>query len=441
MNHAPQQTQSEPRPRAIPVSHEEERGAPPSRVRPRAGREDSPSRDPLDQYYADLVGRRHLTREGEAAIGMRIEAAQRGVIEAWLRSPVAFDELALTAEDVRVGAIALADLLVEPQARDDAALEREARLGRALDRIEALTASPSRRATDPELVAGLAELPLDPTLGDRLERRLRETAAGASAAERAAIEGTLSEIARARRAIARAKRELVEANLRLVIAIARQFRRHDVPLVDLAQEGNIGLIRAVDSFDFRRGLRFSTYAVWWIKHVIRRAIHRQGGGLRMPAHLAEAKSGLARVRRELVGQLGREPTHEEIAERSGMPLARVQTIAELSLSPISLDAPVGEDGDTSIGDHVPGTEIMADEALSQRRMVEQMHDLLDELTPRERDVIERRFGLRGREDETLDEIGRSCSLTRERIRQIEASALEKLRTRSRKRKLGHHADG
>ena len=161
----------------------------------------------------------------------------------------------------------------------------------------------------------------------------------------------------------------------------------------------------------------------------------------MPAHLAEARSRIARIRRELANLQGREPSPEEIAERSGVPLERVRVIAELALDPFSLDAPVGEDGDTSFGDLVSSSEPLADEVLAVRRRVEHAHELLDGLKPREREVLVRRYGLSKGEDETLEEIGRSCSLTRERIRQIEAQALEKLRVRSRARKLGPHAEG
>ncbi|APR81609.1 RNA polymerase sigma factor RpoD [Minicystis rosea] len=428
------------------VTDAEERGAPPSRVRPHTLSSESPSgRDPLDLYYADLAGRRHLTREGEVALGRRIEAAEQAIIAAWIRSPHGLAELALTADDVEAGVLEIDDLLIEPDTRDAEAAKRTETLGALLEWVRALassklTGAAATRAVD-EISAGLAALPLDPTVGERIERSLRTAATEAPPKDRAGIEATLAEIARSRRAVARAKSELVEANLRLAVSIARQFQRFDVPLVDLAQEGNLGLIRAADRFDYRRGHRFSTYAVWWIKQAIRRAVLRQGKGLRMPAHLAEARSRIARTRRELIGQLGRDPSHEEVAERSGVPIERVRVIAELALEPLSLDAPVGEDGDTSFGELVAGNEPMADETLAKRRLVEQTHELLEGLTPREREVLVRRYGLHDREDETLEEIGRSCSLTRERIRQIEAQALEKLRTRSRKRKLSSYLDG
>jgi RNA polymerase primary sigma factor len=428
-------------PPSVPIDPEDldEPLPPPSRVRTSAVSSDdvSPERDTLDRYYADLAGRRHLSRDGEIAVGQRIEAAERAIFEAWVDSAHALAELGDVVDDVRTGALTLDDLLLEPDRRDAEAEDAIARLGLLLGRVEPFVAMPvaARGRVRGEIVAGLASLPLDPTLGERIERALREAEAHGEPEARAAAKVTISAIARARRAAARARSDLVEANLRLVVAIARQFRRPDVPLVDLAQEGNLGLMRAAERFDYRLGHRFSTYAVWWIKQAIRRAILHQGKGLRMPAHLAEARARIARVRREHAARLGHDPSPEEIAEKTGVPIERVRVIAELSLEPVSLEAPVGEDGDTALGDLVAGHEPTPDEILVRRRQVEEAHALLEGLTDREREVIIRRFGLHDREDETLEEIGRSSSLTRERIRQVEARALEKLRARSRRQGL------
>jgi RNA polymerase primary sigma factor len=441
MSSVPPLPPSEPEP--DPGEDAEEHGPPPSRVRPSdVGHEGdahpdvSPERDLLDRYYADLAGRRPLSREGEVAVGRRIEAAERAVVEAWLASPRALRELVHTADDVRDGVLQLGDLLAELEHRDAAVVAtRNARLAGFLDEIRGLAAAPggARAASRATLVAGLVDIRLDATVGERIERCLRQAATLGPEDERAPSRATLSAIARAQSAVAKAKGELVEANLRLAVTIARQFRRADVPLVDLAQEGNLGLIRAADRFDYRRGHRFSTYAVWWIKQSIRRAILRQGEGLRIPAHLAESRSRIFRIRRDFVAQYGRDPSPEEVAKRAGLSLDRVRVIDELALQPLRLDAPVGEEGDTSLGDLVAGPDAPADEILARRRLVEDTHALLDGLSPRERDVIVRRFGLHDREDETLEEIGRSSSLTRERIRQVEAAALEKLRNRSRRR--------
>jgi RNA polymerase primary sigma factor len=427
---------SERKPDTSGPTEVDEHVAPPSRVRSR-GPGSRGEREAIDLYLTDLSSSRPLTREGEIAIGRRIEGGERAIVEAWLTSPVARAELVLTADDVRVGALTLRDLLLEPDAGDAGAGDARAqRLAELLARVLSLPRDLHGHVVA-DLAEGFAEVRLDPAVGERIERHLRGVAAE-QPHERAAIEATLSSISRARRAVARAKGELVEANLRLALSIARQFQRLDVPLVDLAQEGNLGLIRAAESFDYRRGHRFGTYAAWWIKQAIRRAVLSQGKGLRIPAHLAEARRRIARARRELVEQLGTEPAIELVAERSGVSLEKVRMVAEVSMEPQSFDAPVGEDGDTSFGELVAGSDITADEALARRRLREQTLELLDGLTPREREVLERRYGIHDGEDETLEEIGKSCSLTRERIRQIEAKALEKLRPRSRKRDLGSY---
>ncbi|WP_437938319.1 sigma-70 family RNA polymerase sigma factor [Sorangium sp. So ce341] len=396
-------------------------------------------------YFRSLAGSQPLTREGEVAIGRRIEAGALACFEAWVRSPIALRELAFTAEDVENGALSIRDLLCEADANDPEADACATRLAGLLDVARALAA----RKQDDEgaeialagLAAGLAELRLDPAFEERIERSLRAAAAAADKAERASIEATLAAIARGRRAVAQAKSELVQANLRLAVAIAREHQRFGVPLLDLVQEGNLGLIRAADKFEYRRGHRFGTYAAWWIKQAIKRTILNQGKPVRMPVHLTAIRSQVVRARRDLVQERGREPSVEEVAERSGLSVEKVRVIGELALEPLSLDAPVGEEGDTRFGDLLANEEPTPADMLARRRLIEQTRELLDSLQPRERELLRRRFGLDGNEDETLEEIGQSFSLTRERIRQIEAKLLEKLRMRSRQRELGSYLEG
>ena len=396
-------------------------------------------RGATELYFRELARSHPLTRDGEVAIGRRIEAGELATLEAWVRSSIGLRELALTADDLRSGALALADLLLDSDADEAARKLAAARLRELLDLARKLHLSP--HAGDlAGLSAGLAELRLDPSLADRIERCLRDERATATATDRAAMEATLAAIARARRAVARAKSDLVEANLRLVVTIARQYQRFDVPLLDLVQEGNLGLIRAADRFEYRRGHRFSTYAGWWIKQAIRRALLGQGKPIRMPAHLAETRSQVVRARRELVQELGRDPTPEEIAERSGLAIEKVRIIGELALEPLSLDAPMSDDGDACFGDLLAGDSPMADDELARRRLTEHTRELLDSLPAREREVLMRRYGLDGDEDETLEEIGQSFSVSRERIRQIEAKALEKLRLRSRQKELASYLE-
>ena len=401
-------------------------------------------RGATELYFRELARSHPLTRDGEVAIGRRIEAGELATLEAWVRSSIGLRELALTADDLQSGALALADLLLESDPDEAARRLAAARLRELLALARSL-----HRARHPGdaavvalagLAAGLAELRLDPSLADRIERCLRDERAAAPAPDRAAMEATLAAIARARRAVARAKSDLVEANLRLVVTIARQYQRFDVPLLDLVQEGNLGLIRAADRFEYRRGHRFSTYAGWWIKQAIRRALLGQGKPIRMPAHLAETRSQVVRARRELVQELGRDPTPEEIAERSGLAIEKVRIIGELALEPLSLDAPMSDDGDACFGDLLAGDSPMADDELARRRLTEHTRELLDSLPAREREVLMRRYGLDGDEDETLEEIGQSFSVSRERIRQIEAKALEKLRLRSRQKELASYLE-
>lgn len=401
-------------------------------------------------YFRALAGSQPLTREGEVAIGRRIEAGALACFEAWVRSPIALRELAFTAEDVENGALSVRDLLCEADASDPEADACVTRLAGLLGLARSLVArSVVARPRDEEdveialagLAAGLAELRLDPAFEERIERSLRTAAAEAGGAERAPIEATIAAIARGRRAVAQAKSELVQANLRLAVAIAREHQRFGVPLLDLVQEGNLGLIRAADKFEYRRGHRFGTYAAWWIKQAIKRTILNQGKPVRMPVHLTAIRSQVVRARRDLVQERGREPSVEEVAERSGLSVEKVRVIGELALEPLSLDAPVGEEGDTRFGDLLANEDPTPAEMLARRRLIEQTRELLDSLQPRERELLRRRFGLDGNEDETLEEIGQSFSLTRERIRQIEAKLLEKLRMRSRQRELGSYLEG
>lgn len=442
--------------------------------------------NPIKHYIKEMGGVGLLNREGEKEIAMRIEESRTEIRRSVLHFPATVKELLNAYAGLKMSTVSLREITSEAEDEDESETETEvqrertmallqrlkkvqgrlrkastkrekeryrkeaaeivgeinfskklleritARMKRFVDKIEKTEAEIERvrQACDGRRTRGL----------QALKKKLRtiEEEAGLPSAE---LKASYRRIFQAEKECTEAKNELIKANLRLVVSIAKRYINRGLSLLDLVQEGNIGLMKAVEKFEYRRGYKFSTYATWWIRQAITRAIADQARTIRIPVHMIETINKIIRISRDLVQDLGREPFPDEIAERMGFPPDKVRKILRITKEPISLETPVSDDDDTHLSDLIEdrNTPVPQDSVIF-RDLIEQLDKTLSTLTPKEERVIRMRFGIGENYDHTLEEVGQVFEVTRERIRQIEAKALRKLKHPTRSKRLRCFAD-
>jgi RNA polymerase primary sigma factor len=453
--------------------------------------------DPVKLYLREMGNISLLTREGEIAIAREIERGEKSILKALSKTRLVLNEILFLEENIRENTFFIhemfdlseddiaegkleakkKEIITKIRKIDDRSIQLNSipakkknifKRGRLIVEMSRLIRELNIRSSLREIIIeNLREklkvineleetkeelnLSLKRTKGKKQEALLKEKIREINKFLRTyqkeiglntqALRKTLREIATGKKISDQAKKELVAANLRLVVSIAKKYSNRGLQFLDLIQEGNMGLMKAVDKFEYRRGYKFSTYATWWIRQAITRAIADQARTIRIPVHMIETINKLIRVSRSLVQEIGREPTSEEIAKKMDMPVYKIRKIIKIAQEPISLETPIGEEEDSHLGDFIEDKVIPSPpETVININLREQIGEALKSLTEREAKVLKMRFGLGDGNEHTLEEVGQQFKVTRERIRQIEAKALRKLKHPSRSRKLKSFTD-